>query len=47
MYKTSVGLVIIVTNNAELNLFGYKTIPVEFGEHRSKAILIISSLWAA
>lgn len=50
MDKASIGRVtalVIVLINAVLNLFGYKTIPVEFGEHVSAALLIIASLWAA
>jgi SPP1 family holin len=30
-----------------LNLFGYQTIPVEFGEHLSALILIVVSSWTA
>lgn len=50
MDKASAGRVtalVIVLINAVLNLFGYKTIPVEFGEHISAALLIVMSLWAA
>lgn len=48
--KASVGRVtalVIVLINAVLNLFGYKTIPLEFGEHISAALLILISLWSA
>lgn len=50
MDKASVGRVtalVIVLINALLNLFGYKTIPVEFGEHVSATLLIVVSLWTA
>lgn len=50
MDKASIGRVtalVIVLINAVLNLFGYKTIPAEFGEHISAALLIIVSLWTA
>jgi SPP1 family holin len=50
MDKASVGRVtalVIVLINAVLNLFGYKTIPTEFGEHITAALLIGISLWTA
>jgi SPP1 family holin len=50
MDKASVGRVValvIVLINAALNLFGYQTIPVEFGEHLSALILIVVSSWTA
>jgi SPP1 family holin len=50
MDKASVGRVValvIVLVNAVLNLIGYKTIPVEFGEHISAVLLIAISLWSA
>jgi SPP1 family holin len=50
MDKASVTRVValaIVLVNAVLNLFGYKTIPTEFGEHISAALLIVMSLWTA
>jgi SPP1 family holin len=50
MDKASVGRVvalIVVLVNAVLNLFGYQTIPIEFGEHISAVLLIIFSLWSA
>jgi SPP1 family holin len=42
-----VTVLVIVLINAVLNLFDYKTIPVEFGEHISAALLIVFSLWSA
>lgn len=50
MDKMSVGRIvalIIVLINAVLNLFGFKTIPVEFGDHVTAVILIVVTLWAA
>jgi SPP1 family holin len=41
-----VGLVIVMIN-AVLNMFGFETIPVEFGEHISALILIGYGLYAA
>jgi SPP1 family holin len=50
MDKASIGRVVtlaIVLLNAVLNLFGYQTIPTEFGEHISAIVLIVVSLWSA
>jgi SPP1 family holin len=44
---TRVVALVIVLVNAVLNLFGYQTIPTEFGEHISAILLIGMSLWAA
>jgi SPP1 family holin len=41
-----VALVLVVIN-AVLNLFGYETIPVEFGEHVTALLLIVISVWTA
>jgi SPP1 family holin len=50
MDKASVGrivVLVIVLMNAVLNLFGYETIPVEFGEHVTALLLIVISVWTA
>lgn len=50
MDKMSIGRIIalvVVLINAALNLFGFQTIPVEFGEHLTALILIVVSLWTA
>jgi SPP1 family holin len=50
MDKASVGRVValvFVLINAVLNLFGYQTIPTEFGEHITAVLLIVISLWTA
>lgn len=44
---TRVVALVIVLINAVLNLFGYETLPVEFGEHIAAVLLIIISLWTA
>jgi SPP1 family holin len=44
---TRVVALVIVLINAVLNLFGFKTIPIEFGEHISAVLLIAISLWSA
>jgi SPP1 family holin len=44
---TRVVALVIVLINAVLNLLGYQTIPVEFGEHISAVLLIAISLWSA
>lgn len=50
MDRASIGRItalVIVLINAALNLFGYQTIPAEFGEHLSAVLLIVVSLWTA
>jgi SPP1 family holin len=50
MDKASVGRIValvIVLMNAVLNLLGYETIPVEFGEHFTAVLLIVIALWTA
>jgi SPP1 family holin len=44
---TRVVALVIVLINAVLNLFGFETIPTEFGEHISALVLIVVSLWSA
>jgi SPP1 family holin len=44
---TRVVALVIVLINAVLNLFGFQTIPTEFGEHISAVLLIAISLWSA
>jgi SPP1 family holin len=44
---TRVVALVIVLINAVLNLFGFETIPIEFGEHITAVLLIAISLWAA
>jgi SPP1 family holin len=50
MDKASVGRIvalIIVLANAVLNLIGFQTIPIEFGEHITAILLIAIALWTA
>jgi SPP1 family holin len=44
---TRVIALIIVLLNAVLNLFGYETLPVEFGEHITAVLLIAITLYSA
>jgi SPP1 family holin len=44
---TRVVALVIVLINAVLNLFGFETIPIQFGEHISAVLLIAISLWSA
>jgi SPP1 family holin len=44
---TRVVALVIVLINAVLNLLGYQTIPIEFGEHITAVLLIVIALWTA
>jgi SPP1 family holin len=44
---TRMIVLVITLINAVLNIMGYETIPVEFGEQLSAIVLVLVGLWTA
>jgi SPP1 family holin len=44
---TRMIVLVITLINAVLNIMGYETIPVEFGEQVSAIVLVLVGLWTA